>query len=162
MSVRVARAKKSFKCLNRGPLLIASDEFTSHTTSRVYKMKIAASFKSSNINYLITSRRCGQQYVGKTERPLHRRATAIVLASHMGGLRNLLCGRPLNERWTNSCKNDHHGDRPINSRNSCLHNIWESRWIRTLGSLQPQPLPEWWRMQLDVGWKFFVLVHLLA
>ena len=35
-------------------------------------------------------------------------------------------------------------------------------WRHLYQSLQPQPLPEWRRMQLDLGWKFFVLVHLLA
>ena len=55
------------------PILMATDEFTSHKTGQKFKMKFAASCKSSNIIYLITCRRCGQQYVGKTGQPLHRR-----------------------------------------------------------------------------------------
>ena len=46
------------------------DEFSSHITEKFYKMKCPASFKSSNIVYLITCRRCGLQYTGK---PLHAR-----------------------------------------------------------------------------------------
>ena len=38
-----------------------------------FKMKFAASCKSSNIVYLINCRRCGQQYVGETGQLLHRR-----------------------------------------------------------------------------------------
>ena len=52
---------------------MATDEFTSHKPGQVFKMKFAASCKSSNIVYLITCRRCGQQYVGETGQPLHRR-----------------------------------------------------------------------------------------
>ena len=55
------------------PMLTATDEFTCHTTSRVFKMKLIAPSKSSNIVYLIICRRCGQQYVGKAGQPLHRR-----------------------------------------------------------------------------------------
>ena len=55
------------------PILMATDEFTSHKTGQVFKMKFAASCKSSNVVYLITCRRCGQQYVGETGQPLHRR-----------------------------------------------------------------------------------------
>ena len=55
------------------PILMATDEFTSHMTGQKFKMKFAASYKSSNIIYLITCRRCGQQYVGETGQLLHRR-----------------------------------------------------------------------------------------
>ena len=39
----------------------------------MYKMNFAASCKSSNIIHLIICRRCGQQYVGETGQPLHRK-----------------------------------------------------------------------------------------
>ena len=42
------------------PILMALDEFTSHTTGLVYKMKFSASCNSSNIIRLITCRRCSQ------------------------------------------------------------------------------------------------------
>ena len=43
------------------PILMTTDEFTSHKTGQVFKMKSAASCKSSNIVYLISCRRCGHQ-----------------------------------------------------------------------------------------------------
>ena len=52
---------------------MATDEFSSHKTGQVFKMKFAASCTSSNIVYLITCRRYGQQYVGETGLPLHCR-----------------------------------------------------------------------------------------
>ena len=52
---------------------MATDEFTNHNTGQVFKMKLAASCKSSNIVYLVTCRSCGPQYVGETGQPLHRR-----------------------------------------------------------------------------------------
>ena len=55
------------------PILMATGEFTSHTTGQAFKINFAASCKPSSIIYLITSRRCGQQYVGETGQPLHLR-----------------------------------------------------------------------------------------
>ena len=56
------------------PILTSTDEFTSHTTNQMFKINFVTSCKSFNIIiYLITCRRCGQQYVGKTGQPLHRR-----------------------------------------------------------------------------------------
>ena len=49
------------------PILMTTDEFNSHKTGQVFKMKLACSCKSSNIVYFINCRRCSQQYVGKTE-----------------------------------------------------------------------------------------------
>ena len=51
---------------------MAMDEFSSHKTGGNFKLKIKASCKFSNVIYLITCRRCDQQYVGKTGQPLHR------------------------------------------------------------------------------------------
>ena len=55
------------------PILTATDEFTSHKTGQKFKMKFTASCRSSNIIYLITCTRCGEQYVGETGQPLQRR-----------------------------------------------------------------------------------------
>ena len=75
-------------------ILMASDEFTSHTTGVALKMNFATSCKSSNIIFLINCRRCGQQYVGKTGQPLlckvhnhcfnivHRRTEQFPVAKH--------------------------------------------------------------------------------
>ena len=53
------------------PVLQAMDEFSSHTTGQVFKVKFQASCKSPDVIYLITCRRCGLQYVGETGQPLH-------------------------------------------------------------------------------------------
>ena len=55
------------------PILMAMDEFSSHETGESFKLKIKASYKSFSIIYLITCRRCGQQYVGENGQPLHCR-----------------------------------------------------------------------------------------
>ena len=52
---------------------MVTDEFSSHTTGKVFKVKFHASCKSSNVIYLITCRRCGLQYVGETGQPFHLR-----------------------------------------------------------------------------------------
>ena len=52
---------------------MATDEFSSHTTGKVFKVKFNASCKSSSVIYLITCRRCGLQYVGEMGQPLHMR-----------------------------------------------------------------------------------------
>ena len=53
------------------PILMATGEFSSHLTTKVFKVKFSASYKSSNVIYLITCRRCGLQYVGEMGQPLH-------------------------------------------------------------------------------------------
>ena len=51
------------------PILMAKDEFSSHTTCQRYKVKGNASYMSSNDIYLIECKRCGHQYVGETGQP---------------------------------------------------------------------------------------------
>ena len=72
------------------PILTATNKFTSHTNCQKFKMKFVASCKSSNIVNLITCRRCGQQYMGKTGQLLYRRAITSVITLHIRGLQNLL------------------------------------------------------------------------
>ena len=55
------------------PILSTTDAFASHTTGERFKISITASCKSFSVVYLITCKRCGQQYVGKTGQPLHLR-----------------------------------------------------------------------------------------
>ena len=55
------------------PILLATDKFSSHATGQHFKIKVNASYKSSNLIYLIMCWRCGQQYVGETEPELHSR-----------------------------------------------------------------------------------------
>ena len=54
-------------------MLMATDEFSSHTTGKEFKVKFPTSCKSSNVIYLFTCRRCGLQYAGETGQPLYMR-----------------------------------------------------------------------------------------
>ena len=53
------------------PALITSDRFTSHCTGKTYTLRSAATCKSKDVVYLIQCKRCGLQYVGKTEQALN-------------------------------------------------------------------------------------------
>ena len=76
---------------------MAIDEFSSHKTGQVFKIKFVLACKSSNIVYLIICRRCGQQYVGETGQLLnrminshcfniaHRRTEESPVAEHFNG-----------------------------------------------------------------------------
>ena len=119
------------------PILTATDEFTSHTTGRVFKINFAASCKSSNIIYLITCRRCGQQYVGETGQPLHLRIN--------GHRFNITHGKTEESPVAEHFYGEGHtladmtvmAIDKIYSHDSCLCKIQESRWIRTLGTSYP-------------------------
>ena len=52
---------------------MVTDEFSNHTTGKLFKVKFRASCKSSNVIYLTMCRRCGLQYVGEKSQPLHLR-----------------------------------------------------------------------------------------
>ena len=59
------------------PILLATDEFSSHTTGEIFKM---TSCKSSSVIYLVTCRRCGH-ITG---------STTIDLTSRIGRVMNLM------------------------------------------------------------------------
>ena len=54
-------------------MLLQTDKCTSHSTESQYKVKVAATCKTSNCVYLIQCKRCGQQHVGETDQALHCR-----------------------------------------------------------------------------------------
>ena len=115
---------------------MTTDEFTSHKTGQVFKMQFA-SCKSSNIVYLISCRRCVQQYVGETGQQLHcrigshrfdikqRRTEESPVAEHFNG-----AGHTLADLTVVVIDQ-------LYSHDACLHKIRESRWIRTLGTSHP-------------------------
>ena len=100
----------------------------------LHGQKFVVYCKSPNIVYLITCRRCGQQYVGKTGQLLHHRVNIHRF--------NIAHGRteesPVAEHFTG----DGHTQvdmvvaviPQLYSRDSCLRKIRESRWIRTVGT----------------------------
>ena len=112
---------------------MVTDEFTSHTTGRVFKINFTASCKSSSIIYFIACWRCGLQYVGETGQPLHhrvndhrfkimhRRTEESPVAEQFSGKGHTLVDMTIV------------AIDQIHSHDPCLRKIWESRWIRTLG-----------------------------
>ena len=100
-------------------------------------MKFTASFKSSNIIYLITCRRSGQQYVGKSGQPLYRRLNY----HHFNISHRRSEESPVAEHFTG----DGHSEADmvvtvidqLYGRDPCLHKLWQSRWIRTLETSDP-------------------------
>ena len=100
-------------------------------------MKFVASCKSFNIVYLITCRRCGQQYEGETGLPLHRR----INSHHFDIKQRRTEESPVAEHF--NCKGYTLADMTVMaidqlySHDSCLRKIGESKWIRTLGTSRP-------------------------
>ena len=103
----------------------------------MFKINFAASCKSSNIIYLITCRRCGQQYVGETGQLLHcringhrfnithRNTEESPVVLHFNGEGHTLADMTIM------------AIDKIYSHDLCLRKIRESRWIRTLGTSYP-------------------------
>ena len=131
------------------PILTATDEFTSYKTGQKFKMKFTASCKSSNIIYLNTCRRCGQQYVGETGQPLHRRVN--------GHRFNITHRRTEESPVAAHFNGEGHSQADmvvavidqLYSRDLCLRKIWESRWIRTLGTSHPSGM----NLRVDSLWN---------
>ena len=60
-------------------------------SGKLFKVKTQTSYKSSNVIYLITCRRCGQQYVGETGQPFHLSMLRVNGHRFDIGLTSLLC-----------------------------------------------------------------------
>ena len=58
-------------------VLIVTDEFSSHTSETVLKVKFCSSCKSFNVICLIVCRGCGLQYIGETGKPLYLRVNGL-------------------------------------------------------------------------------------
>ena len=98
---------------------------------------LTASCKSSMVIYLITCRRCSQQYVGKTGQQLYCR----IKGHHY----DILHGRTQDSPVAAHFNNDGHVQADmtvmvideVKSCDPCLQKIWESGCIRTLGTSFP-------------------------
>ena len=116
------------------PILLAPDEFSSHTTGKHLKIKVNASCKWSNVIYLITCGSCGEQYVDETQQELHcringhrydiahKRTKESPVAEHFNGAAHLPAYTRvmvIDQLW---------------NHDPCLRKIRESRWIRTVGT----------------------------
>ena len=120
------------------PILLATDVFSSHSTGEQFQVKVTASCKSSSVIYLITCKRCGQQYVGETGQPLHCR----ININHRFDIAHRRTDEsPVAEHFNNGAHSL--ADMTVMvidavySHDSCLRKIRESRWIRTLKTSIP-------------------------
>ena len=119
---------------------MATDEFSSHTTGKVFKVNFRASCKSSNVIYLITCRRCGLQYVGETGQALHMR-----LNGHRYDITHRRTEEsPVAEHFNSGAHKE--SDMAVmvielaRSRDACLRKIRESGGS---GPWELRPLREW-------------------
>ena len=131
---------------------MSPDVLSSHTTGDQFKVKTRASCKSSSVIYLVTCRRCGQQYVGEMGQLLHcringhhfdithRRTEDFPMASHF----NI---HVHSQADTTVMVIDQ-----VHSHDSCLCKIRESRWIRTLETLFPTGM----NLMVDSLWSLHI------
>ena len=74
-SPEISDVAGNFRCqakrCNTCPILVTTNAFASSVTGELFKLKLCASCKTSNIIYLVQCRRCGVQYVGESGQPLH-------------------------------------------------------------------------------------------
>ena len=92
------------------PILVTSDEFFSHTTGKFFKVKIRASCESSNLIYLTTCRRYGQQYVGETGQPFHLRVNGHRFDIVHRRTDEFSCGTALQQRSAQSSRHVSNGN----------------------------------------------------
>ena len=134
------------------PILSAMDVFSSQTTGEQFKVKTRASCKSSTVIYLITCRRCGQQYVGKMGQPLHCR----INGHHFDITHRRTEDSPVAAHFKTDAHSQVHMTVMVNdqvrSHDPCLRKIWESRWIRTLETLSPSGM----NLRVDSPWSLCV------
>ena len=119
------------------PILMATDEFSGHTTEKVFKVKFSASCKSSNVIYLIMRRRCGLQYVGETGQQLHMWVNGHRYAIAQQRTEESPVAAHFNSRTHTESDMSVMVIELARSRDACLRKIRESRWMRTLGTSSP-------------------------
>ena len=111
--------------------------FKSNNTGRQYNIKAAITCKSKSLVYLISCRKCGLQYIGETENPLH-----IRMNGHRSDIRTKKLDKPVAVHF---CQPDHsaedlevRGIEKINVNNTGRRKYRESYWIFTLKTLAPE------------------------
>ena len=108
-------APGNYRCGSGGgktcPILLTTNTFASHMTGERFTISIIASCKSYSVIYLITCRRCGQQYVGETGQSLHLGMNG----RHYDIMRKRTEDSPVSAHFnhgTHPSRQDSHGDRP--------------------------------------------------
>ena len=114
------------------PILKTTIIFVSKVTGERFTIKIQASGKTNNIVYLIGCRWIRD--VGESGKPLHKRTN-----SHCY---DVIHGRNEKSPVTAHFKSDGHFESDLSvcvwTEDTIRRKNWESRWIRTLGTLSPR------------------------
>ena len=116
-------------------MMIPLESFKSHNTGRKY-IRSFVTCKSSNLVYLITCRKCGNQYVGEMKNPLHIRTNG-----HRSDIGTGKIEKPVAAHF---CQPDHsleylqvQGIEKIHTNDSEWRKQRESYWIYKLRTLTP-------------------------
>ena len=116
---------------------MVTDEFSSYTSGKVFKVKVCASRKYSNVICLIMFWRCGLQYLGETGQPLRMRVNGHRYDSTHWRTKEY----PMMEHF----KSGTHEESGMavmaiefaRGRDAFVWKIRQSRWIRSLRTLFP-------------------------
>ena len=116
--------------------IMTTSSFRSHNTGRRYNIRSNITCKSRNLVYLISCKRCGLQYVGETENPLH-----IRMNGHRSDIRTKRLEKPVAAHFSQP---DHsavdlevRGIEKIHRDNMQWRKQRESYWIFELKTLIP-------------------------
>ena len=113
--------------------------FCSTTTKESFTAKVTATCKSDNVVYLIQCKRCGKQYVGETENPLHLR-----MNGHRSDYYRKLPDKPVAMHFNTSGHTFNDATvmviEQMGVANSTYRKNRESYWIYTLRSVAPHGL----------------------
>ena len=127
--------------------------FMRNTTGEQFKKKVTASWKSSNIIYLIQYKSCGHQYLGETGLSFHCRINSW----HCTPTSTLHTRRLMSLLWWRFSAPKHTVWRrcmavvvieQVYSHDCTLRKLSEGRWIRTLRTSLPHGL----NLRTDSHW----------
>ena len=120
-------------------MLLRTDNIKNRHTGTTHKVRTAATCKSTNVVYVIQCNRCGQQYVGETEKALHER-----INSHRSDVRLKKTEKPVAAHFNSP---NHTAQdmkvmvvEQIKKNDSWMRRTRESHWIATLDTLHPKGL----------------------
>ena len=120
--------------------MLATDAFSSHTTGEQFRATVRTSCKSSSVIYLITCRRCDQQYMGENGATASLQNQWSLFGYHAQKDWRLSCGSTLQWQFTLIGRHDRHGHRSGVQPWSLLCKTQESRWTRNLTTSSPSEM----------------------
>ena len=117
--------------------IVTCNSFSSKSTGRTYNIRSEVTCRSSNLVYLISCKKCGLQYIGETQQPLHVR-----MNGHRSDIRTRKTEKPIAAHF---CQPDHRledlevrGIEKIHHGDTNRRRERESYWIFTLKTLAPE------------------------